>query len=201
MKRLQTKYFIAILLFILTTDSFALFCPTNFSQVNIGDTIAQVIETCGEPISQNTYKKTSILSEEWHYYVKTQFNDKATTKMTVVFKDNRVINIHIADNSNLLGSALYAAALEAHRPQPIDLAYNAVNQQTHNVENTRVCGSPIKIGDSMPLVENACGKPIAIQQNQSPDIQDSAIEVTALQYGGATPATLLFENGIFKERA
>ena len=38
-----------ILLFFIPSLSFAFFCPSNFSQINIGDSLDQVQKACGNP--------------------------------------------------------------------------------------------------------------------------------------------------------
>ncbi|VVC75514.1 hypothetical protein AQUSIP_08040 [Aquicella siphonis] len=187
----------ATVLFIVSMNAFAIFCPSNFSQVRPGDTIDQVLELCGKPDSQNSYNKTASLSEEWSYYVKSDANDKTTSKMTVVFSSDKVININVVV-PRALEQGLIAAPNGKHAPV-VGVIIND-GQTPQNVASTRVCGSLISIGDSVQQVESACGKPAAVRQNQPPGAPADATIITELKYGGTTPATLLFENGILIDR-
>jgi hypothetical protein len=187
------KYLLMIIMLFLSSTSFALFCPANFSQINIGDTIDQVIKTCGNPSSNSSHQKITVLSEQWTYYVKTNFNSFATSKMIIIFSNNKVINISIETN-NSINSNVYQVG-----NQPVlNVAYN--NNQASSVASTSACGSPISIGDGPQKVANICGKPAFIKQNKSPLTENTPIEITELKYSGITPTTLVFENGVLKER-
>lgn len=190
------RIILAMALSIVSMNVFAIFCPTNFSQVRPGDSISDVLALCGKPDSQVSHNKNGSLSEEWSYYVNTNANSKATSKMTVVFGGDKVINISVAVN-HAVAQGLLSPSGSRHSPV-IDVIVND-GQTPQNVASTGVCGSLISIGDSMQQVERACGKPAAVNQNQLPGAP-AAIVITELTYGGSTPATLIFENGILTDR-
>ncbi len=173
---------IAVILFFLPSLSYALFCPTNFNQINIGDSIQQVQAQCGNPVSQETKKVTPEGPQEWNYFIpqtvmgagaydKTQ----GTLKTQINFDgDGKVININV----NGIG-----------------------------VGATSECSQPIKLGDTRDQVKAACGKPSWINKsdpsmvgdtNQSQEQQSK--EVTQMNYSSSNPPVqLIFENGLLKE--
>jgi hypothetical protein len=73
----------------------AMFCPTGYNQINMGDTISQVQAACGLPATTNTVDDTANKPQEWTYYVKSQPSDQATLRMTVAFTQNGVTNMSV----------------------------------------------------------------------------------------------------------
>ncbi len=53
---MRALLFIALILFSVT--SFAMFCPSNFNNIDVGDSMGQIIESCGLPDEQSEYKET-----------------------------------------------------------------------------------------------------------------------------------------------
>jgi outer membrane protein assembly factor BamE (lipoprotein component of BamABCDE complex) len=189
-KKVNTmKYLLSTTLLLVSTHAFAIFCPTNFSQISEGYTIDQVIQTCGNPISQKTYKQTKSLSAEWNYYVQTGFN-QPTSKMTVVLQNNQVINISIQGDNN---PVVYQSGTAQN--QATVNVYN--KSETRSVASTAVCGTIISLGSTSEQVQAACGSPVIVNQNVD---NTSSIDITELVYGGPNAATLIFENGIFTNR-
>lgn len=76
----------------------------------------------------------------------------------------------------------------------VSMVSNAMSLTT-----TSVCGSTISIGDSMDAVRSACGNPMFINKGQSAATQKPS-EIYELTYQGPAPNTLVFENGLLKER-
>jgi len=190
---MKYKYLSGTVFLLLSGHLYAMFCPTNFSQINTGDTIEHVIQVCGNPESQNSHKKTTSLSEEWIYYVKTQSNVNTTSKMKVIFSNNKVVNISVESNN-----PVQPDVWQSGKNQPV-VNINFNNQRPVNVSSTNACGPTISIGQDVQQVKYICGTPAFVKQNQSPDAQSTS-KVTELRYGGPNPATLIFENGILKDR-
>lgn len=191
------KHFMSALFFIFSTNAYAIFCPTNFNNINYGDTLDQVLQQCGKPNTQNTYVKNPAVPQEWNYYLKIHPFDPVTTKMTLVFKDDKVIYINIA-GSNTANSVLCRTTRHTdNNSQQMQLACGNPYQSQYNVASTTICGPSIKIGDTPQAVEFACGKPIFVTQSQT---QDTTSEITELSYQGMPTITLIFENGRLKQR-
>lgn len=125
--------------------------------------------------------------------------DQSTSKMSLVFKDDKVINITISDNST--GSQLCDSAIQASNSTQLIRAVcnNPFKSGQHSVESTDACGRKIRLGDNSQTIMNACGNPVATTQYQQAGAQDTP-EITAFQYDGPPPVILVFENGRLKER-
>lgn len=65
--------------------------------------------------------------------------------------------------------------------------------------STSLCGSTISIGQSMAVLQSACGSPMFVNK-QPPKPGQKPTFITELTYGGSAPNTLVFENGLLKER-
>lgn len=188
------RFIILFISILFSPISLAMFCPSNFSSIDIGNTLEQVIQTCGEPTSKATNQKSNIASAEWVYYVKTADNSQGTSKMTIVFQDNKVVNITQTDNGSLSPECATANQMGIN---VLNVACQST-QVTRNVASSSFCNSLIKIGDTSEMIQSACGKPVFVQ-NQQQDTQN-ATEVTELNYAGPPAVTLIFENGILKDR-
>ncbi len=163
--------------FFYTTGSFAMFCPNGFNQINEGDTIEQVQAQCGSPASAKRFVDERNQPQEWTYVLpimpppNTLGSNPGTQKITYDFVDGKLVNM----TNNGIG-----------------------------VGSSPACGTAnIQVGSSIDDVKNSCGKPNEIQktnmvgpsgQNPPPN------QITQWNYGGSTPATLVFENGKLKER-
>ena len=177
------KWLVALAASAVTTTASALLCPTNFNQINLGDSIAAVKAACGIPVSEKTADATTSAPQEWNYYVSVNpaftqnmsQNQTASLKTTVAFDDGKVTNISV----------------------------NGVG-----VSNTSVCGGTIQVGDAENTVQAACGKPAFINRGngsqdgtQYKDKNASANKTTVLTYqNGNTPVTLTFEKGVLTAR-
>src|SRR3990167_9584669 len=158
------KKFILILL-LFTTKSFAIFCPTNFTQINYGDTIDQVIQQCGQPDSQKESTQTNDNApQEWNYYISQTVSMNAlqpsttgTLKTTVTFDNN--------------GKA-------------INISVNGIG-----VGSSAICGQQIQLGDTRDNVKAACGKPAFINKEVNPDLStaSSSAKITTFIYSRTLP--------------
>ncbi len=51
-----------VILSLFATNCFSMLCPTNFNTIDMGYTIDQVIQLCGQPDQQTEYKETVTFS-------------------------------------------------------------------------------------------------------------------------------------------
>jgi len=56
------RYTFIVFLMFYSNISFSLMCPSNFSTIEIGDSIEHVVQLCGAPISRSEYKQTITFS-------------------------------------------------------------------------------------------------------------------------------------------
>ena len=158
------------ILLLTTQQSYAFFCPTNFNQIDAGNTIAQVTALCGEPEKKEEKTLEPFLPQEWVYYVPQTVSANSlqqvqgTLKVSFSFdKDKKSINISV----NGLG-----------------------------VGATSVCGPNLELGDDPDKVKAACGDPTFInKQEQTADqAKKEDMKTTTFIYSNP-PAKLIFENG------
>jgi hypothetical protein len=84
-----------LFLLMVTIPASAMFCPSGFNQINIGDTIDQVQQACGMSASTTTSDSSEDKPQEWTYYVKEQPTDQTTLRMTVAFTSGAVTNMSV----------------------------------------------------------------------------------------------------------
>lgn len=179
MKMTFKQFTCMLIALVIPTLSFAFFCPTNFNQIQIGDSIDTVIKLCGKP---NSEKKSSVpnddVPQQWSYYFPQNYvigatNDKQGSQPAVI-------------TFNASGSV-------------VNISVNNVS-----VNSTRVCGSGIQLGSTRESVKSACGKPSFInRQTQSTDPTESSsekIEIIQYVYTTTPPMTLIFQDGKLKEK-
>lgn len=157
--------------------SYAFFCPTNFNQINFGDTMDQVQTACGKPDKEETKMVEAPGPQEWTYLIPQTVALSAnqlgqgTLKTTVTFdKDGKAINISV----NGLG-----------------------------VGASSICGGSIQLGDSRDAVKSVCGEPKFINKQNSPDAistQPPPKKVTTYTYSTNPPQSLIFEDGKLTSR-
>ncbi len=162
----------SLLLTLLTpVTSFAFFCPTNFSQINIGDSIDTVTATCGKPDSQTTKEEPPPSAQEWVYLIpqtvpmNTNQNGQGTLKTTVDFdQTGKAINITV----NGIG-----------------------------VGATTICNNNnVQLGGTTDQVKTACGQPSFINQQGATDATTAqSKKMTTFIYNTNPPQTLIFEDG------
>jgi hypothetical protein len=177
----SAKIICTLVTIVSSTNSFALLCPGNFNEINVGDKLAQVKSACGAPTSETTSESEANTPQEWNYYVAVNSafyqnvsqGTQATLKTTVAFNNGKVTNMSV----------------------------NGVG-----VSSTAVCGNNIQVGDTENAVKAACGKPAFINrgtgsQQGTQGGNATPIQVTELTYNvGGVITVLVFENGIFKQR-
>src|SRR5438309_617826 len=82
------------------TFTLAFFCPTNFVQIDYGNTPAQVMLQCGKPDKVETKDVKKQVPEEWSYFVpqtvaaSTMFAAQGTLKTQITFDSGgKVLNL------------------------------------------------------------------------------------------------------------
>ncbi|HSW69358.1 MAG TPA: DUF2845 domain-containing protein [Gammaproteobacteria bacterium] len=170
------KHFILIALLGISTSASAMFCPTNFNQINLGDTIPQVEQQCGKPDGIKNSKGEDKGPQEWNFYVhpemkkytqmRTNSGAEASVKMSVAFVNQKVVNI--SANGMSLAS-------------------------------TTLCGKSVTVGDDMKSVKEACGDPAFMNKN-SQNSNEKPDEIVEYKYNSTPPIVLVFENGKLTER-
>lgn len=161
-----------------STSAFALFCPNNFNQINIGDTIEQINSQCGKPDFQKSEKvEDDNGPQEWNFYVNPSANpgykaptatygQQASLQMTIAMNEGKVVNITVNGMS---------------------------------LASTTICGGSVTVGDSKDKVKKACGTPKFV--NKSSVGNDApAVKKTTYKYNSNPPVELIFENGKLTER-
>ncbi len=152
---------------------FAYFCPTNFNQINNGDTIDQVKQLCGNPDLEVTKDAVPNVPQEWTYFISQTVSmgnlepAQGTLKTSVSFdQSGKAINISV--NGVGVGSSL-------------------------------ICGGNIQLGDTEEAIKNACGKPAFINKQQeqpAPGTQTPTSKMTELTYHSNPPTVLMFKDGL-----
>jgi len=166
------KYLAPSVLFFVSLNSFAMFCPNNFNQINLGDDIAKVKDLCGKPDNEKKYKTDSNVPQEWNYYVKMKPTDTGTIKMTIALTDDKVVNM------NVNGVGLTATKICGN---PIQIG----NDSKTIID---ACGKPVFITKANPDSPQASAASIPSKE---------IIEDT---YNTTPPSTLVFENGKLAQR-
>lgn len=170
----MTKAILGFLLFSASTLAHAWVCPNNFSQIAAGDTMEQVTALCGKPASEKKSESGYQGPQEWQYFV--------------------TINQPLAESGASPGtnpSIKMSVAFVKNKVINITV-------QGQSIASTSLCGPTINVGDDNRSVEKNCGKPTFIQKQE--DDKTKPIEITEYKYNTTAPNTLIFENGILKER-
>lgn len=166
---MKLKFILASML-ITPSISYAFFCPTNFNQINFGDTTDQVKTSCGKPDKEEKKDAEASVPQEWTYYVPqtvsmgTSQQAQGTLKTSVAFdKDGKAINISV----NGLG-----------------------------VGESTICGVPIQLGSTKDQIKTACGDPSSVvkQSNDASGNQEPPKQIVTFTYNSTPPQKLIFEN-------
>lgn len=170
----RTKLILTTLAFI-PHMSWAFFCPNNFRQINIGDSIETVKQECGKPDIETTKKEEKNTPQEWSYFIPQTVSTansyeemQGTLKTSMAFDaDGKLVNISV----NGIG-----------------------------VGSTQICGADIQLGDTKDSVKAACGNPSYINKSSQNEGQSEKNKITLLTYKVTPPVTLVFVNGVLTEQ-
>lgn len=174
---MMKKTFITVLIASAATTNFAMMCPTNFSQINIGDSLQTVQMRCGAPVKVEKTDAPDTQPQEWNYYVPQPTNVVTTMPQAEQAMGSMKASFAFDGSGNIM-----------------NITVNGVG-----VAATAICGSKISLGDSRKSVESSCGKPAIINKQSStgqPNVVEKQIENT---YGSNPPVTLIFRDGKLAE--
>jgi hypothetical protein len=169
---------VSIFLFLAPTLSFAFFCPNNFNQIQIGDTLDQVTQQCGKPDSQEKKPVEPNVPQEWIYFI----------PQTVA-----------------MGGGLGAAQGTLRTSFSFDQDGKVLNITVNGigVGGTMICNNTnIQLGASQDDIKAACGKPSFINKQQTAAATSETKQSTQITftYNTSPPAQLIFVDGVLKER-
>jgi len=163
------KKFLFILFgFIFPAIGFAFFCPTNFNQIQIGDTLEQVQQACGQPDKQDEKEVEAEGPQEWSYFV--------------------AQNVAINAMQQVQGTLKTTFSFDANG-KAINISVNGIG-----VGATTICGNNLQLGDTKETVKATCGQPSFINK-QSTSTEKKSSKVTEFTYNTNPPVKLIFENG------
>src|SRR5688572_25483047 len=90
------KKILFVILFFCSTPIFALFCPANFNQIDLGSSVEQVEKQCGKPTATKTTKTENDKGpQEWNYYLNVTPTGDGTIKLVIAMVDDKVANLNI----------------------------------------------------------------------------------------------------------
>lgn len=187
---MRNKLLLMILSVMMTSSSYAMFCPTNLNQIDIGSTIAQVATACGQPTSKKTYKPEDKVPQEWNYYISPGETNPYTSNLSP----------SVSSEQQSQGSLKTSFVFDEND--------NLVNITVGNasVTSTNICnGNIIQIPATKKDVEAACGKAPFVnkgqaQQDIQPDEDHKQTEITEWMYAGPPRVILVFHDGVLAER-
>ncbi len=157
--------------------SFAWVCPNNFNQIVPGDTIEQVVSQCGKPKKETVTQAAPSGPQEWQYFVQPKQSMRASQR-----------------SKSEAGGANVRMTIAFVEKKVINITV-----QGSSLASTTICGPTVSVGDTDKSVERNCGTPTFIQRQESEKNKDP-VEVIEYKYNTAPPNTLIFENGLLKER-
>lgn len=190
------RLILAFASFLLTTNVYALFCPTNFSSVDYGASVDQVVSQCGKPKELKQYKSYGNLAQQWTYFVKPNGYQNQTVKMNVLLSNNTVANITVEDQNQSTTSQCQGTTNSG-----LFQAQCTAQSNTQSLASTLLCGFPLKLGDTSQVVQSSCGKPAIIQQVQANDPSNAnTLQIAELTYDGPPRVLFRFQDGKLKER-
>lgn len=169
------KIALIILSFSVSTLCFAFFCPTNFTQIEYGATIAEVTAQCGKPNKIETKDIKKVGPQEWNYFIpQTVATDalnpmQGTVKTQITFDSTgKIVNISV----NGIG-----------------------------VGATSICGQNIELGYNKETVKKICGRPSFINSQNAGNLNSQKKDkMTIFTYQSTPPIKLTFINGILTKK-
>lgn len=171
------KTFVLLTCLTLSTSGFAMFCPKNFNQINLGDTIEQVEQQCGKPDFIRKSQSEDNGPQEWNFYAHPQMKRYTETRT----------------NSGAEASVKVAVAL--NNGKVVNISANGMS-----LAATTICGGrSIAVGDTADSVKNACGDPVFINKSNLPN-KPKPDEIITYKYSSTPPVILTFVNGKLTER-
>lgn len=171
-----SKMIVLAVTFISPSISFAFFCPTNFNQIDYGNTMDQVSAQCGKPDVQDTKEVQQEGPQEWSYFIPQTVSSSSLQPM----------------QGTLRTQVTFDASGNA-----INISVNGIG-----VGNSTICGSTIQLGDSRDQIKAACGTPSFVNKQDANAVGSKATidKITTFIYNSTPPVKLIFKNGALTER-
>ena len=85
-------------LLLASSQASAFFCPGNFQQIQLGDTLDSVLQKCGQPASREEIAAPDTGPQEWIYNI--MVAGQGSLRMSVMLKDDKILNI-VANSMSL----------------------------------------------------------------------------------------------------
>jgi len=159
-----------------SANAFAFYCPTNFNQIDMGNTQQQIEDACGKPanVVETTKAPEDNSPQEWSYFV------PQNPKLGSAIPGN--IKATIAFDS---------------KGKVINMTINGLSVATANFCSNTV----VKIGTSRDVVQKSCGQPAYVGKGFNPGAPEpQPRKLVEYRYDSNPPATLVFENGVLIEK-
>lgn len=178
---------LSLLLFLLIfyNLSFALPCPNGKGILYKGDSIEEVLKQCGEPNNKHSVTTTLYSLKRLIYYRPHPYNVGGHSQLIILFKNNKVSNIHINEHYTY-----YMCRQSAVQVGLVTTVQTSCGDWDYYAAATNLCGSVFSINDSLEQVLSLCGKPA-----EQSDLATNNLVQTEFTYKGSTPQTIIFQNG------
>jgi len=146
---------LACSLIIISTPAFAFFCPNNFNQIELGNSLQQVQQQCGTADKETKKEVTDEGPQSWDYFV----------AQTVMLNDGKMSD-----------GTLKTSIVFDDKGKAINISVNGIG-----VGSSTVCGDSIQLGDTRDNVKKICGEPVFI--NKQTGQSEKKHQVVELKYG------------------
>lgn len=165
---MKFPFHLMLFLLLISLQCKAGFCPTNFRTINNGDSIASVLQNCGNPSSQKTTSVPIEPPQQWDYFV------HQTVAGSPLYTTTGTLKMSVAFDAN--GKA-------------INISVNGIG-----VGATAVCDNkPIQLGSTRDQVKTNCGVPFNVNKQTLGGPQSN--QITVYTYSTNPPKSLTFKNG------
>jgi len=174
---LNHTFIISTLMTFISGNCYALLCPNNFNQINIGDSIAQVEQLCGKADKTETVDGPDNSPQDWNYYF-----PPTTPSPTLT---------NLALQQQTTGALKATFSFDA-KGTLVSIMVNGVS-----IGSSKDCGTTISLGDSRKSVESACGKPSFVSKQGTGNSAQSneANKQVEMTYMSNPPVVLIFRDG------
>lgn len=112
---------------LLTTPTWAMFCPNSFNQIELGNNLDTIKQQCGAPDSEKKSTEEPSVPQEWDYFLQVSPPQTGTLKMSISFVEDKVVNMSV----NGIGVSSTAICKG-----------NAIGLKSTMEEITKRCGKP-----------------------------------------------------------
>jgi hypothetical protein len=179
-QRLAMKHLLALIILCMPIAVFAMSCPNSSAIIDQGDSVQEVLQRCGEPVSKNEYTKKISIARRLEYFIPNA--GQASSKVAFLMSNDRVTNIILYNNGQ---------SCQSNVDEDSHVVNTNCSPSQVNLTSTNVCGSLVSVNSSTANIIAACGAP-ALQQ----DLQFRDVRITELLYSGSRESSnkLQFED-------